>query len=118
MLGAVNGMQVSGYSLQVAAIGNAAGERQARIAEVAASGRYAAFIAAHLYRDDTSWWVPVRAHGLPLVVMNDPIAAADVRIMTDNQTGIRLLMEHLHDLGSPRRSRSEPGPSPSPRASG
>lgn len=99
VLGAVNGMQDSGYSLQVAAIGNAPGEWQARIAEVAASGRYAAFIAAHLYRDDTSWWVPVRAHGLPLVVMNDGLAAADVAIMTDNQAGIRLLMEHLHALG-------------------
>jgi DNA-binding LacI/PurR family transcriptional regulator len=99
VLGAVNGMEDSGYSLQVAAIGNAPGEWQARIAEVAASGRYAAFIAAHLYRDDTSWWVPVRAHGLPLVVMNDGVAAADIAIMTDNRSGMRLLMEHLHALG-------------------
>jgi DNA-binding LacI/PurR family transcriptional regulator len=99
VLGAVNGMEDSGYSLQVAAIGNAPGEWQARIAEVAASGRYAAFIAAHLYRDDTSWWVPVRAHRLPLVGMNDPLAAADVAIMTDDRSGMRLLMEHLYGLG-------------------
>jgi LacI family transcriptional regulator len=99
VLGAVNGMEDSGYSLQVAAIGNAPGEWRARIAEVAASGRYAAFIAAHLYRDDTSWWVPVRAHGLPLVVMNDGLAKADVAIMTDNPSGIRLCMEYLHGIG-------------------
>ena len=41
----------------------------------------------------------MRAHRLPLVVMNDGIAAADVAIMTDNRAGMRLLMEHLHALG-------------------
>lgn len=99
VLGAVTAIGPSSYGLHVRTSEIEAGGWRDSAEGAIESGRYSAFIAAPQWVAPGPWWVPIREHHIPLVVINDPHADADVRVLSDNETGVRATVRYLRELG-------------------
>lgn len=99
VLGAVTAIGASTYGLHVHTSDIEASEWRNSAERAIGSGRYSAFIAAPQWAASGPWWAPVREHHIPLVVINDPHADADVAVLTDNEAGVRETVRFLRDLG-------------------
>ena len=99
VLGAVTAIGATSYGLHVHTSDiEASGWRDSAEGAIG-SGRYSALIAAPQWVASGQWWAPVREHHIPLIVINDPHADADVIVLSDNETGVRATVSYLRELG-------------------
>ncbi|MEU7838855.1 MULTISPECIES: LacI family DNA-binding transcriptional regulator [unclassified Nonomuraea] len=70
-----------------------------QLLEESARGSYAAFVIVPQWANDGSYLYELRRTGVPVVMVNDDVAASDASVSINNDTGIEAALAHLVEQG-------------------